>query len=583
MSAPSTPRGIAGGRAPLPSGLWLGLLLVACAYLYRLDSLEIPGIGDEMYYVQIARVTAAQGRLLPLISQQGIADTKPPLLFWQGILVTGWGKHWDLWHLRLPIVVYSFVTAVVTGLLAGRIGRSRRTGVLAALVFLGCWSTFQQGRPFLVNAPETLFEFLPLVLLLQAGELTWPVALFSGTALGFASLYKSCFLIVPPVAALAFILWSRRREDHLDFVRTDVPRLLAMSGLGLTLFSLWFVFDPFPGVIVRTFLVGENLAKLQMTDYVGGLLTGSYPLWHIWLGDFWNAGFYVFPLLGLAWSALRRSRSRAPQDRLLPAEADLWRYVVTFLVVYSVPSQRQENYLLPTLPALAALLAVSWERIPDWFHRLSAALVAATLALVLVLMRGLARAVPAAPYPGTAFAAMALLCAIALVGISSGARARALLPAGVAGAWLSIAILVGPFDQPLRSAARGPGLAALAGRTVYFPALFNAWEERYRFLAPESEVAGYDARNRGQAEGLLAGGKPTAVWEEPNAEADPGLVRYADRLELQHRLNNDEIAALLFHGRYDLWVRRLVILEKRTPTRQGDLRPSERSTAPARR
>lgn len=575
MSAPSPGRGIFGSGPPLTPGLWLGLLLVACAYLYRLDSLEIPGIGDEMYYIQIARVTAAQGRLLPLVSQQGLADTKPPLLFWQGILLTGWGKHWDLWHLRLPIVVYSFLTALVAGFLAARLGRSRRTGVLAALVYLGCWSTFQQGRPFLVNAPETLFEFLPLVLLLQAGELTWPVALLSGTALGFASLYKSCVLIVPAVAALAWILWFRRRHDLLAFLRKDAPKLLAMSGLGLALFGLWFVFDPFPGVIVRTFLVGENLAKLRMTDYVGGLLTGNYPLWHIWLGDLWNAGFYVFPLLGLAWSALRRLRSGVPENRLTPAEAELWRYVIAFLVVYSVPSQRQENYLLPTMPALAVLLALSWERIPDWFHRLSAALVIGALALVLVLMRGLAQAVPAAAHPGTAFAAMALVSVIALVAISSGTRARALLPAAVAGAWLSIAILVGPFDQPLRSAAPGPGLAALAGRTVYFPALFNAWEERYRFLAPECEVRGYDARTRGQAEELLAQGKPTAVWEALHAEADTGFVRYADRLELQHRLSNDAIAALVFHGRYDLWVRRLVIREKRAAPRQGNPRPSD--------
>ena len=104
MTAPATPHDVPVRRPLLTPGLWLGLLLVASAYLYQLDSLEIPGIGDEMYYVQITRATAAQGHLLPLVSDKGITDNKPPLLFWQGILTTGGGKHWDLWHLRLPIV-----------------------------------------------------------------------------------------------------------------------------------------------------------------------------------------------------------------------------------------------------------------------------------------------------------------------------------------------------------------------------------------------------------------------------------------------------------------------------------------------
>lgn len=560
---------VASGRTAVSPALWLGLVLAAAAYLYGLDSLEAPGIGDEMYYAQIARVTAAQGRLLPLVSETGITDNKPPLLFWQGILATGWGRHWDLWRLRLPIVLYSFLIALVVGLVAARLGDSRGTGVVAALVYLGSWSTFQQGRPFLVNAPETLFEFLPLVLLLQEGELTWSVTLLSSVALGAAALYKSFFLVLPPVAAFALILWSRR-HDLRDFARKDVPKLLVMGSLGLGFFGLWFVFDPYPGVIVRTFLVGENLAKLQLPNYVRGLFTGNYPLWHIWLGDLWNAGFYVFPLLGLAWSAVRRLRSRATEGRLSPVESDLWRYILAFLVVYSLPSQRQENYLLPTMPALSVLLALEWGRIPAWLHRLSALLVAATLALALVLMRGLGRADPEIHYGGVTLAVVALLCLLAIVALSSGTRARELLPAGVAGVWFSVGLLLGPFDRPLHSADRGPGLAGLAGRRVYFPALFNAWEERYRFLAPRCVIASYDGRNRSEAERLLVAGNPTAIWVAPAAPADTGFVLYADRLELRHRLKNEEIAALLFHGRYDLWLERLVVLEKRPVTRAGD-------------
>ena len=38
-------------------------------------------------------------------------------------------------------------------------------------------------------------------------------------------------------------------------------------------------------------------------------------------------------------------------------------WVITFFVVFSLPSQRDERYLLPAMPALAVLCALNWERI----------------------------------------------------------------------------------------------------------------------------------------------------------------------------------------------------------------------------
>ncbi len=550
-------------RTTIGPALWLGLLLAASAYLYRLDSLEIPGIGDEMFYVQIARVTAAQGRLLPLVAEHGVTDTKPPLLFWQGILSTGWGGQWDLWHLRLPVVLYSFLTAGLVGYLAARLSQSRRTGCLAALIYLGCWSTFQHGRPFLVNAPETFFLFLPLVLLLVVGRFTWLVALISGVSLGLGSLYKSFFLIVPVAAALGVILWSRSRGRTGDYLRRQVSALAAMGGLGLAIFSLWFVFDPYPGLIVEDFIVKENVAKLRLADYVKGVFAGPYPVWHIWLGDFWNAGLYAFPLLGLVWQTLRRLRSTSVQGGLAPAEADLWRYVLAFLVVYSVPSQRQENYLLPTVAALSVLLALNWERIPSALHRAGVLVAAVCLAVFLRLTVGIARTVPAESHPWIGFGVMGLLLVVSGFALSAGRRARALLPSIACGTFLSVGIGLSAFDLPFQANPEGPGLEALAGRTVYVPAVFNVWQERYRFLLPRSEVVGYNARVTGRAEEPLGAGMPTAVWMNAGAPLPAGYVIYGQRWEVRHRLPDDEIAQVVFHSRIDLWVRRLVILEKK--------------------
>ncbi|KPK09802.1 MAG: hypothetical protein AMJ68_11170, partial [Acidithiobacillales bacterium SG8_45] len=71
------------------------VLLAVIAYLYSLGSLTIPNIGDEAPYFQITRLTAESGHWLPLKAAEGLDNTKPPMLFWQGIVSTNWGKDWS--------------------------------------------------------------------------------------------------------------------------------------------------------------------------------------------------------------------------------------------------------------------------------------------------------------------------------------------------------------------------------------------------------------------------------------------------------------------------------------------------------
>jgi 4-amino-4-deoxy-L-arabinose transferase-like glycosyltransferase len=109
---------------------WAGpiaLALAAGCYLHGLGAIDLPSIGDEPLYLQIARVTAASGRWLPLRAESGILDTKPPLLFWLGRLAggPGGGDGWTLWRLRLPVVLLTFAAAGVAGLVAQRLARSR--------------------------------------------------------------------------------------------------------------------------------------------------------------------------------------------------------------------------------------------------------------------------------------------------------------------------------------------------------------------------------------------------------------------------------------------------------------------------
>src|SRR5574343_791524 len=120
--------------------IWgIALLCIATfTYFFGLDSLQIPKNGDEFPYAHITRLTAESGHLLPLQSTlENMRNTKPPMLFWQGVLSTHWGQDWTLWQLRYPNVLYTLATAILVGLLGWKCGQHKvSTGLLAAVLWL---------------------------------------------------------------------------------------------------------------------------------------------------------------------------------------------------------------------------------------------------------------------------------------------------------------------------------------------------------------------------------------------------------------------------------------------------------------
>ena len=213
------------------AGYGLVTLLAAFTYLYGLDSQHIPKNGDEYPYEHITRLTAESGRLLPLRSElPGMRNTKPPLLFWQGIASTGWGRRWTLWDLRAPSVVYTLLTGVLVFLLGSRLSGRPETGLVAGLSFLAFFSTYRYGRPFLTNPPEVFWLFLPFFALLYwrraapASRFAFPV--LAGVAIGIALLYKSFALVVPAGIGLAGLYLHSRDYRLVPFLARDSWKVL---------------------------------------------------------------------------------------------------------------------------------------------------------------------------------------------------------------------------------------------------------------------------------------------------------------------------------------------------------------------
>lgn len=135
--------------AALPSergqALAWGMLLVLALAIYALGlgNPYIPTNGDEMVYSHIARLTAASGHWLPLVSElDNMRNTKPPLLFWQALLASDWGRHWSLAALRTPSLVYTVLLAAMVAATVHGFTHSLARAALAACVYLAFFPPF---------------------------------------------------------------------------------------------------------------------------------------------------------------------------------------------------------------------------------------------------------------------------------------------------------------------------------------------------------------------------------------------------------------------------------------------------------
>ncbi|OIN93213.1 MAG: hypothetical protein AUJ20_04875 [Comamonadaceae bacterium CG1_02_60_18] len=570
---------------------WLLCLLAVGVYLLGLDGQYAPTNGDELVYTHIARLTAASGQWLPLVSElDHMRNTKPPLLFWQAMVAGGWGSNWSMAALRAPSVLYTLLTAAAVGLILRRGTRDIRTALLGACLFLAFFCTFRFGRTYLTSAPETFWLGLPMLMLLwrfakptevsdasqrqatstgtthplRSHRPGWGTHIGWGLAIGLGLAYKS-FALVAPVAAT---LWCAQLAPLPELRWRDVLRISFQVGLttvvALGLFGLWFVLDPDPAAVWQEFVVGENAGKLN--NSVGywrtALAGGGFSIWALALGYVQNAGLLAFVVLGLmlagaraAWQRWRYTTQHAPQHAPLPAYQKLLLiWLGVWLLVFMLPSQRSARYLIPVMPALAMLMALYWQRIArGWFvpSLLLCGVFMAVLARIAWAENDLAMSsvVQFALTQGAAGVGLALVIA----GLVRAVWTRACTLA----ATLAVFAIFGLATAPLNgSAGHYPTetLARVQHQTIAVPSSFNGQFERFEFVLPGNRLAPYDgdaraflpvAENAAELQRLLAT-HDAVVWLQTRAEGNqplclPECTVLAQRWEVKGRHQSGEI------------------------------------------
>ncbi len=544
-------------------GVWYGvcLLLAVTTYFYALGSEHIPKNGDEYVYAHITRLTAESGHLLPLQSRQlEMRNTKPPLLFWQGIASTRWAKDWRLENLRYPSVIYTLLTGLMVFLLGWKISGEPETGGLACLTFLSFFNIYRYGRPFLTEAPMTFWTFLPFFVFLfwqpAAMESRVLVPVLLGLGLGVALLYKSFVLVAPVVLAFTWWYLDHREYKVGKFLSQDAGKIAIMGSVSLALFNVWFLLDPKPMEILQEFILKENLGRFdpQGPSYLIHLLWGVSSIWGLALGFPVNAGLLAFPVVALFWISYKR------RHQLGEAEKLLWILMASLFLIFSLPSMRSNRYLLPAMPAVAVLCALHWERISRKVFVASLLVAGAVITGMAYLSLRLQFSLGGMNlFPATYWLLMGATATLVLLAIFLPELTRACVPCAALLLCLCLAVALHPLDGPLGRYAP-EAQQYVSGKQVWVPCNFRAVDEGYRFLLPGADVHGYRDDGRVTLDSLDARYAMFAIRQPLTASEPNGLRVIGQRLELRSRHNARELWDMLRGNVFNqLFVRELLV------------------------
>lgn len=535
------------------------VMLAVWTYFYGLDSQHIPKNGDEYPYEHITRLTAESGQLLPLQSTlDNMRNTKPPLLFWQGIASTDWAAEWTLWNLRWPSVLYTLLTAFLVFLLGRRLSGNLETGFQALLIYLAFFSTYRYGRPFLVNPAEVFWFFLPFFILLYwrdtAFKSRWSVPILMGVLAGIGLLYKSFALIVPVGLCLAWWYLHWRQYRWREFLVQDMPKVIITGVLALMMFCLWFVLDPDPQAVWREFIMGENAGKFDPHgSYFSKLLWGGSSVWALLVGYPMNAGLLALPVLAVIFITWRRRKQLGDDEKLL------WIWMAALFIVFTLPSQRSARYLLEAMPGLALLCALNWHRINRKIFVVSLLVIGGILALFAALALQLQSETTLISFGSSFWLLLAFAAGLVMLALFKPNTTAAVFNVAALLVLCSFAAFLRPFDV----AAGQYSLEtqrAVVGREVWVPCNFRAKAEGYRFILPGANVHGYREVTGQTAEDLASQYKLFAFQLPLQGQECRDCIILGERLNIRSRHSEEEIKQMLAGDVFrNLFARELLI------------------------
>jgi 4-amino-4-deoxy-L-arabinose transferase-like glycosyltransferase len=339
---------------------WASALL-CCAALFLLYFFGLTRAGllgpDEPRYAAIGRAMAESGDwVTPRLWGQPWFE-KPALLYWMTAAAFKTGLDSD-WAPRLPVALASVAFLVCFFLVLRRQFGHRAAFYSAAILATSAgWLAFSHVAVTDLPMSAALAAAMLMVMREPSGV---PASLASGVLLGAAVLGKG----LVPLALFLPALWFLRRQ----------PRnlLLLMAAATFTA-APWYALVTFRNGVP---FLEEFFWKHHFARFVGAALQHPQPLW--FYAPVLAAGLFPWSpfLLLLFWKRIYQRRQAV---FLL-----LW-FAFGF-VFFSASRNKLPGYLLPLLPALAALIGFALAEMRPRSARVTALVAAGAASLVLLPM-----------------------------------------------------------------------------------------------------------------------------------------------------------------------------------------------------
>jgi 4-amino-4-deoxy-L-arabinose transferase-like glycosyltransferase len=321
----------------IPRIFWVVLPLAYLVYFYGLSMVGLLG-PDEPRYAAIAREMASSGDWITPRLWGSPWFEKPALLYW----ISGAGFRLGLGTplaSRLPVALLAVGFLVFYWCVLRR-EFGYRAAWMAALILgtSGFWVGYSQNGvtdiPLAVTYSSAMLLALPWVTKRDTRNLPLAAAMF-----GLAVLAKG----LVPLALAAPLLLGRHVRDWLRW-RAVLPfAAVVLPWYGLCYWrNGWIFFHEF--IVVQHFsrVTSDALMHRQPWWFYLPVLTAALLPWS--------------PLFGLA------ARRSGWEDR---RKLFLGVWVLTVLVLFSIPINKLPGYILPLLPAAAALMALWLEEARD--------------------------------------------------------------------------------------------------------------------------------------------------------------------------------------------------------------------------
>jgi 4-amino-4-deoxy-L-arabinose transferase-like glycosyltransferase len=334
-------------------GLWL-LLIPAVALLFLGLGANTIWDANEAFYVDTPRQMIRSGDYLNPVFNGAPRMNKPVLSYW---VVAG------LYHVfGTSVAVERFGIALgalgilLATYLCGRALRSSLTGWLAVLIVATSPLFVMFSRRIFIDIWVTMFMTLTIACFLlaesqPARRRLWLAAMY--TAIGLGVLTKGPVALVFPAAAIG--LWLLVEHRFPDITKLwIIPGALIVLAINVPWWAaIYAQHGPDP---IKAFWLGENFGR-----YTESMQPGERDIFFyvpVVIGDLFPWSLFVLAgLISGATAFWRRSqpfgavRSESAIRRFLT----IW--VVLIVGVFSFSETKQDLYVFPIVPALAALAA----------------------------------------------------------------------------------------------------------------------------------------------------------------------------------------------------------------------------------